>query len=107
VATLFTDPIPARASQEVRMLTVEYPPGVQSPPHRHPGAVYAYVLEGEVLCALDDGPVKRYGAGEWWTERPGQLHRVSTNASTTRPAKLLVFFVTEHGQPVIEPQHHD
>jgi len=84
------------------MMTVEYAPGGSSLPHRHPGAIFAYVLDGEVLCALDDGPIVHYHAGQSWTEKSGQLHRVSANASKTAPARLLVFFVTEPGKPVTE-----
>jgi quercetin dioxygenase-like cupin family protein len=103
VTPLLTQTLPDGAGRQVRMMTVEYAPGQRSAPHRHPGAIYAYVLEGEVLCGLDDGPVVRYRAGECWSERPGQLHAVSANASDSRPAKLLVFFLTDEGKPVLEP----
>jgi quercetin dioxygenase-like cupin family protein len=86
--------------REARLLTVEYPPGGTSPPHRHPGEIIAYVLEGEVEIRLGDGPTVRYGPGGSWHERPNQLHAVSRNASDTRPAKLLVFFVSDPGVPV-------
>jgi len=87
------------------MLTVEYPPGVATPPHRHDGAIFAYVVEGAVVTALDDGDEKRYETGQGWYERPGQLHRVSRNASDTRPAKLVVVFLTEPGKPALHPEH--
>jgi quercetin dioxygenase-like cupin family protein len=103
VTPLLTQMLPDGAGRQVRMMTVAYAPGQRSAPHRHPGAIYAYVLEGEVLCGLDDAPVLRYRAGECWSERPGQLHAVSANASDTRPAKLLVFFLTDEGKPVLEP----
>ncbi len=102
VKTLMTETLPEGSGREVRMLTVEYPPGVRTPAHRHPGAVFVYVLEGAVLCGLDEGPVRTYRQGESWWERPGQVHRVSENASQTERAKLLVFFVTETGKPVLE-----
>jgi len=85
---------------QVRLLTVEYPPGGASPAHRHPGEIVAYVLEGEVETQLDDGPARRYGPGGSWHERPNQLHAVSRNTSAPRPAKLLVFYVSEPGVPV-------
>lgn len=104
VKTALTEALPAGSGSEVRVLTVNYPPGAASPPHRHPGAIYAYVAEGEVECALDDGQVVRYVAGQAWTEKPGQVHRVSRNASQTKWAKLVVFFVTEPGKPTVLPQ---
>jgi quercetin dioxygenase-like cupin family protein len=99
VKTVLTEPLPPASGSEVRVLTVAYPPGAASPPHRHPGAIYAYVAEGEIECALDDGPVVRYAAGQAWMEKPGQVHRVSRNASQTKWAKLVVFFVTDPGKP--------
>jgi len=101
VATVLTQAIPPGAGTEGRVLTVEYPPGVSSPSHRHDGAIYAYVAEGAVITALDDGGEQRFEAGQAWFERPGQVHRVSRNASDTRPAKLVVFYVTEPGKPVV------
>jgi quercetin dioxygenase-like cupin family protein len=102
VSTLLTQPLAEKAGSEVRMLTVEYPPAVASAPHHHPGAVFVYVLEGAVDCALDNGPVVRYEKGQTWYEHPNQLHRVAKNASRTQPAKLLVFFLTDPGKPVLE-----
>ena len=104
VSTLLTQALPEKVGREARMLTVEYPPGVESPSHRHPGAVFVYVIEGAVECALDDGPDVRYEKGQAWYEKPNQLHRVAKNASATEPAKLVVFFLTEPGKPVLEPQ---
>ena len=102
VQTLMTETLPPGTGDQVRMLTVEYPPGVDSAAHRHPGAVFVYVAEGAVKCALDDGPVQVFKKGQCWWERPGQVHRVSGNASDTEPAKLVVFFVSEAGKPVTE-----
>ena len=36
-----------------------------------------------------------YRAGESWYETPGSIHRVSRNASTSAPAKLLAVFVVD------------
>jgi quercetin dioxygenase-like cupin family protein len=58
-----------------------------------------------VITALDDGPEKRFEAGQGWYERPGQVHRVSRNASGTERAKLVVVFLTEKGKPALELQN--
>src|SRR4051794_28974611 len=97
VATVLTQGLPPNAGSEGRVLTVEYPPGVSSASHRHDGAIFAYVAEGAVVTALDDGGEQRFETGQAWFERPGQVHRVARNASDSRPAKLVVFFVTEPG----------
>jgi quercetin dioxygenase-like cupin family protein len=104
ITVLMTQPLSEPAGKEVRVMTVEYPPGARSAPHRHPGAIFAYVLDGEVLCQVEGQPLKTYRAGEVWYEYPQQLHQVSGNASATVPAKLLVFFLTEAGKPVVLPE---
>jgi quercetin dioxygenase-like cupin family protein len=104
ITVLFTQPLSDPAGKEVRVMTVEFPPGVRSAPHRHPGSIFAYVLEGEVLCQVEGQPLRTYRTGEVWYEYPQQLHQVSGNASATVPAKLLVFFLTEAGKPVVLPE---
>jgi len=104
VAELLRQALPDVEGKEVRVLTVEYPPGGRSAPHRHPGAIFAYVLDGSVLCQVQGQPLRTYRQGEVWYESPQQVHQVSGNASATMPAKLLVFFVTEKGKPVLVPE---
>ena len=55
-------------------VTVDIAPGVASPPHRHAGFVFVYVLEGTVESQLNDGDIVTYTAGESWVEPPGTLH---------------------------------
>lgn len=76
---------------------VDYPPGGESPPHRHaPSAfIFAYVLEGSIQSSVNGAPVKVYGPGQSWSEPPGAHHSVSANASATKPAKLLAIFVLD------------
>lgn len=77
---------------------VALPPGATALPHRHGQAfVYAYVLEGTVRSKLDDKPVTTYHQGENWVEQPGAHHVLTENASRTKPAKLLVVFVSDTG----------
>jgi len=82
---------------------VSYAPGEASAAHRHPGITIAYVLEGEIRSKVGDGPESTYTAGQMFLETPGQLHAVSRNASTTKPAKFLVFFVKDKGAPPTVP----
>ena len=81
----------------VTVVEVNYGPGEASPAHRHPGITIAYVLEGEIRSKLGDQPEKTYQPGEMFLETPNQLHAVSANASTTKPAKLLE---PARGQPI-------
>ena len=49
---------------------------------------------GAIRSQVDDDPVTVYHAGESWSEQPHADHRVSENASETKPAKLLAIFIT-------------
>jgi len=89
--------LPNVPGKSLRAVLVEYGPGGGSPSHRHPSSafIYARVLEGAIRSKVNDGPERTYQAGESWTERPGDHHQVSQNASTTAPAKLLAVFVVD------------
>jgi quercetin dioxygenase-like cupin family protein len=63
-------------------------PGQAGDPHRHPGPVLGYVLEGEYEWAIDDQPAKVLKAGDTFYEPAGCLHRVSKNAGTGRTRVL-------------------
>jgi quercetin dioxygenase-like cupin family protein len=68
-------------------LTME--PGQSSAPHRHPGPVFGYVIEGEYEWAIDDKPAKVLKAGETFYEPTGCLHRVSKNPSAQGKTRVL------------------
>jgi quercetin dioxygenase-like cupin family protein len=89
--------LPNVPGKSLRAVLVEYSPGAGSPSHRHPSSafIYARVLEGAIRSKVNDAPERTYQAGESWTERPGDHHQVSQNASTTAPAKLLAIFVVD------------
>jgi quercetin dioxygenase-like cupin family protein len=67
-------PLDGLDGKEVRLLTVEYGPGVHTPPHRHPGWQLIYVLEGPVVSQMEGEPSRLYETGEWWYERREHLH---------------------------------
>jgi quercetin dioxygenase-like cupin family protein len=91
------------ANLEVTVQQLEYVPGGTSDAHRHNGCTFVYVLEGAVVTKIDDGPEKIYKPGEMFYEAPLHLHAVSRNASSTAPAKFLVFRVIEKGKPATVP----
>jgi quercetin dioxygenase-like cupin family protein len=41
--------------------------------------------------------------GDTWYEGPDDVHVVSRNASTSAPAKYLVFKVKDKGAPILTP----
>jgi quercetin dioxygenase-like cupin family protein len=87
---------------------VDFAPGESSVIHRHNADLFVYVLEGTVVTQLEGEAPKTLKAGEVFTESPTDIHVVSRNASTTKPAKLLVFFVKAKGAPptVLVPNDH-
>ncbi|MCG7400078.1 MULTISPECIES: cupin domain-containing protein [Caballeronia] len=106
VTPMIKQAVPEVAGKNVLMATVSYKPGQSSEAHRHPGSIFAYVLEGRVTSQLEGGSAKTYGPGESWYEPPGAHHIVSKNASATKPAKLLVFAIVGDGDPVKQPIPH-
>jgi quercetin dioxygenase-like cupin family protein len=81
--------------KEAKATTVEVTmgPGQASAPHRHPGPVFGYVLEGEYEWAIDDRPAKVLKAGETFYEPTGCLHRVSRNPSAKGTTRILAVVV--------------
>jgi quercetin dioxygenase-like cupin family protein len=86
-------------NKEGTMITVQYLPGGSSLPHRHDAHVFVYVLEGSVKMQVDGQPAVTLTAGQTFYENPGDVHRVSANASATQPAKILVFMVKDKDKP--------
>jgi quercetin dioxygenase-like cupin family protein len=108
VNPLLTRALPDAPGKEVVMLTVEYPPGGSSPPHRHNANIFVYVLEGSLVMKVDGGKEVTLRQGETFYESPTDVHVVSRNASSSKPAKFLVFSLKPAGAPVSEPvpAHH-
>jgi quercetin dioxygenase-like cupin family protein len=101
VTQLMNQAIAEFPGHEVRMITLDLPPGGGSPAHRHPGHhTFGYVLEGAYKIKVGDGPEQVLHRGETFYEAPGQLHAVSGNASNTEPAKVLAFMLAESGKPL-------
>ena len=103
VSSLFQTDVADVTNQEIVVLEVTYPPGNKSSSHRHNAHTVVYVLEGTVMMAVEGGPTVTLGPGEVFYERPEDIHTVSTNASDTEPAKILVFFLKEKGAAATEP----
>jgi len=74
-------------------LEVTFAPGVASAPHRHPGPVYGYVLEGEFDFAVGDDKARRLKAGDTFYEPAMALHSVSRNPSDTAKTRVLAVLV--------------
>ena len=73
----------------VSVLKVSFGAGGFSLPHRHPGAVFGYVLEGEFEAQLEGQPLQKLKAGDTFYEPTMALHSVSRNPSKTANTRLL------------------
>jgi quercetin dioxygenase-like cupin family protein len=102
---IFSQELP-NVSMEGWMATaveVKYEPGGVSAPHRHSGFVIGYVLEGEVRFQLRGKPETTYRVGDMFYEAPGSVHQVSSNASATKPARILAIVFAEKTSPITIP----
>jgi quercetin dioxygenase-like cupin family protein len=99
----FQHAIPNVPGKSLTAVVVDYAPGAASSAHRHAGSafIYAYVVSGEIESQVDDSPTRVYHAGESFFEEPGSVHRISRNASKTKPAKLLAVFVADSGDKAL------
>ena len=100
---LLTKDLAGVTGKEAVMLTVEYPPGASSAKHRHNSNTFVYVLEGSVVMQVAGGKETTLGPGQTFSESPEDIHTVSRNASDTKPAKFLVFFVKDKGASSLVP----
>src|SRR5947207_1138783 len=103
VTPLMTKQPSGIAGKEATIVTVEYAPGASSAEHRHNAHTFVYVLEGSVVMQVKGGKEVTLGPGQTFYESPEDVHTVSRNASSTTPARFLVFFVKQTGAPATVP----
>ena len=101
VTELTSKDLPEFPGKEVLMITVEYPPGSVDPIHRHNAHAFVYVLEGSIIMQVKGGKEVTLTPGQTFYEGPNDVHVVGKNASSTKPAKFVVFFVKDKGAPVV------
>jgi quercetin dioxygenase-like cupin family protein len=100
VKPLFHRALPNVPGKALVALEVTFPPGAAAPPHTHPRSafIYAQVLSGEIVSAVDAEAPRVYRTGESWYEAPGARHVVTRNPSPDKPATLLAVFVLDEGE---------
>ncbi|HKO17980.1 MAG TPA: cupin domain-containing protein [Acidobacteriaceae bacterium] len=103
VRSLMVKSLPDIPGKDVQVLTVEYPPGSRDPVHRHYADAFVYVLEGSIVMAVNGEKPVTLTAGQTFYEGPTDVHTVGRNASTTAPAKFVVFLLKNKGAPVLVP----
>jgi quercetin dioxygenase-like cupin family protein len=103
ITPLITKDLAVLPGEQVLMYTVDFPPGFSSPIHRHNAQVCVYVLEGSVVMQVRGQKELTLGPGQSFYEAPSDIHTVSRNASSTKPAKFLVFLINKKGAPLVIP----
>jgi quercetin dioxygenase-like cupin family protein len=103
VTPLMSKDLAEYPGKEALMITVEHVPGGSSSIHRHNAHAFVYVLEGSVVMQLKGGEPVTLRPGQTFYEGPDDVHVVDRNASSTKPAKFLVFLIKDKGAPVLVP----
>jgi quercetin dioxygenase-like cupin family protein len=103
VVVLVSKDLTGIPGKEATMLTVEYPPGGSSPVHRHNAQAFVYVLEGSIVMQVKGGKEVTLTPGQTFYEGHDDVHVMDRNASTTKPARMLVFVVKDKGAPILVP----
>ena len=103
VAPLMSKDLTECPGKESVMITVEYPPGHSDEIHRHNAYAFVYVLEGSVVMQVKGGKEVALTPGQTFYEGPNDIHLVGRNASKTKSAKFVAFFVKTKGAPILVP----
>jgi quercetin dioxygenase-like cupin family protein len=88
---------------EVMTVVIEFPPGDPgTPPHRHPGPAFGYVLEGEMVFELEGEPERVVSAGEVFWEPGGDvIHYQDGNNRDDSRVRFTVTMLCQPGAPML------
>lgn len=87
---------------EAMTMTVELPPGNPgTPPHRHSGPVFGYMVEGEMVFELEGEPERIIRAGEAFWEPGGDVvHYQAGDNLTDAWSRFVVVMLGVPGEPM-------
>jgi quercetin dioxygenase-like cupin family protein len=103
VTSLMSKDLREFSGKEGLMITLEYAADGSDPIHRHDAHTFVYVLEGSVVMQVKGEKEVTLTPGQTFYEGPNDIHVVSRNASNTKSAKFLVFFLKNKGVPLLLP----
>ncbi|MVZ99138.1 cupin domain-containing protein [Actinomadura sp. LD22] len=88
---------------EAMTATVELPPGDPgTPPHRHSGPVFGYLLEGEMIFELEGGPERVARAGEaFWEPGGDAIHYQAANNLADGWTRFVIVMLGVPGEPML------
>ncbi|POR56937.1 cupin domain-containing protein [Bosea psychrotolerans] len=96
--------MPRETTQEVRILTATFKPGDRTVRHSHRFPVTVYVIEGAFTLELKGQPAVVVKAGEAYVEPP-HVEMVGYNRSAIDSTKVVIFYVSGHDAPFLDPLH--
>jgi quercetin dioxygenase-like cupin family protein len=99
--TLLQQLLPVTRIDEVRIDEIMLTPGQAAPLHYHPGEVYGYVVEGDILYQPEGETVAQLKSGDSFREAAGKRISVFKNASGDRPAKFIAVYLLRKNQEPI------
>ena len=103
VTELMSKDLPESPGKELLVLAVEHAPGGSNPVHRHNAHAVVYMLEGSAVMQVKGGKEVTLTPGQTFYEGPNDVHLVDRNASSTKPAKFVVFMIKDKGAPALLP----
>jgi quercetin dioxygenase-like cupin family protein len=103
VGSVPTPPLPDPS--ETMTLLVVLPPGsAGTPPHRHTGPAFGFVIDGEMIFELEGEPERVVRAGETFWEPGGDLiHYQDGNHLTDAETRFVVTMFGVPGRPMLIP----
>ncbi|TQM00335.1 cupin domain [Actinoallomurus bryophytorum] len=105
ILTTLLDEVPPSVPEGAEIMTVkvELPPGDPgTPPHRHSGPVFGYVLEGEIVFELEGEPERLIRAGEAFWEPGGDvIHYQAGNGLSGEWSRFVVVMIGVPGAPML------
>ena len=100
MSQLYKAPLPGLDGKEMIVVRITAPPSFVGERHKHPGPVFMYVLQGEVVIETEEETITAK-AGDLVPE-PIDVAMQPRNASDSEPAELLVFQVGDIGKPMMQ-----
>jgi quercetin dioxygenase-like cupin family protein len=82
---------------------IEIPPGSPgTPPHRHSGPVYGYLVEGEMIFELEGDPPYVVRAGDtFWEPGGDRIHYRAANNLADRWSRFVVVMACKAGEQML------
>jgi quercetin dioxygenase-like cupin family protein len=87
--------------REAVQITAEFPAGVATGKHTHPGEEVGYVLEGPFTLTIEGKPMMTLKTGDHFFVPAGAVHE-GKNAGSGK-AKVLITYIVEKGKPLATP----